>query len=104
MKVKRARSKTGRGAQIQAHRVGSADIVAIWGGALRSRTARSQDESRRGAIHKQRPYQFNRKEAARRRRYGPSEVSGWDWGMGLPLWRRGQLSRVVKVRDCIRSM
>ncbi len=33
------------------------DIVASWGAALRSRTAGSQDESRRGAIHKQRPYQ-----------------------------------------------
>jgi hypothetical protein len=32
------------------------DILASWGAALRSRTAGSQDESPRRAIHKQRPY------------------------------------------------
>jgi len=36
--------------------VREADVVASWGAALRSRTAGSQDESRCGAIHKQRPY------------------------------------------------
>src|SRR5271168_5150928 len=36
--------------------VREADIVASWGAALRSRTAGAQDESRCGAIHKQRPY------------------------------------------------
>jgi len=33
-----------------------ADIVASWGAALRTGAAGSQDESRCGAIHKQRPY------------------------------------------------
>jgi hypothetical protein len=38
-------------------RVGGArDIVAIWGAALRTGTAGSQDESPCRAIHKQRPY------------------------------------------------
>jgi hypothetical protein len=32
------------------------NVVASWGAAIRSRAAGSQDELRRSAIHKQRPY------------------------------------------------
>src|SRR5580658_1716248 len=42
--------------QQQLRRAGSAEIVASWDAALRSRTAGSQDELRCSAIHKQRPY------------------------------------------------
>jgi hypothetical protein len=46
----------------------------------------------------------NGREPARSWRYASCDGSGWDWGAGLPLWRRVQLSRVVKVRVNMRSM
>src|SRR5271154_5279695 len=46
-----------RGPRERQRRVGNeCEIVASWGAALRFGTAESQDESRCGAIHKQRPY------------------------------------------------
>jgi len=55
--VNYARLKGRRPPQIQKQKQQPhVDAMASWGAARRSRAAESQDESRCGAIHKQRPY------------------------------------------------